>query len=300
MDCCTCCEELGSEKSCQENKPLKLKIIDTDKRYGSHVPLKSSMVETIASVPSCKCMQFYLGNSQSYNCRQLIEEDREKTLTYCDRYDTSFYIHCPLVAFSNLRRLDIVEKSKRIIADELQQIQGLPGACVLHVGKLGTIEQVCTHLNEIEIPTGEHPRMRRQLLMETAAGQGTELGRTWDEMRHLFEGLDYSRIGLCLDTQHLFASGMSDLQNHESIVKLFDAADSLSPNGIQLIHLNDSQKRFGSRVDRHESLRQGHIWNRSDEGLRSLFDRCFEDSVDLILETKNPNADLELISSTYI
>jgi deoxyribonuclease-4 len=294
-DCCCCSPDQAAEK-----KPIQLRILDPNKRYGSHVALRSSLVETLAATPGCKCMQFYLGGNQSYNCRHLSETDREKTLTYCDRYDTTFYIHCPLVAFSNLSRPEIVEKSKNVVADELAQIRDLPGACVLHVGKVGTIEQVCTNLNEIGIETGGHPRMRRQLLMECAAGQGTELGRTWDEMRHLFEGLDYGRVGLCLDTQHLFASAMSDLQTHESIVKLFDAAESICPNKIQLFHLNDSQKTFGSRVDRHAiRLREGFIWAESDEGLKTLFERCFEDSIDMVVESKDPASDVRLIRDLY-
>ena len=207
-------------------------------RYGSHVRLGQTMLKTISQHSNCKCLQFYLGSNFSYACRRISTPDREQTIDYCDRYDTTFYVHCPLTAFSNLSREDVVTKSKGVVSAELSELRCLPGACVLHVGKVGTIEQVCTHINDMDIRVGAHPRMRRQLLMECAAGQGTELGKTWDDLRHLFEGLDWNRVGLCLDTQHLFASGMSDLQSHESIVRLFDAAEEVCPAKIQLFHLN--------------------------------------------------------------
>ena len=282
-------------------KPLQLKVLPTEPRFGCHVGLRDSLLATLTqpSVQSCRCLQLYLGNNQSYSCRSLSPHDTRETAEYCSLHDRTFYIHAPLVTFSNLSRADVVEKSKTILTRELNEINGLPGACVTHIGKVGTIEGVATALNEISIPRGTG-RCPRSLLVESAAGQGTELGKTWDDLRHLFEALDTNKIGLCLDTQHIFASGMSDLYSHESIVKLFDQAKEVCPSGISLIHLNDSKKPFGSRVDRHENLREGYIWSQSDKGLRALMLRCFEDAVDIILETPDPSKDLTRISTNYL
>ena len=247
---------------------------------------------------SCPCVQLYLAGETSYDCPTLTEEDRSTSLKYCEQHDRTFYVHCPLVSFANLSNTDNVAKSRRVVAEELRQIRDLPGACVLHMGKVGSIGMIAECLNDLSVSRGTHPRMPRQLLLECAAGRGSELGKTWEEIRHLFEAVDTNTIGLCLDTQHLFASGMCRFDTAESVVRLFDAAEEVCPKSLALVHLNDSKKPFGSRVDRHESLGKGHIWSTSDESLKVLLARCREEKVDVVLETPTPAADLQRIQSS--
>lgn len=294
-DCCCSQNQSGSSKNL-----LRLNVIHTNVRYGSTVPLQNSLLSSIGYPGQCRCTQFFLGHPQTFDVQHFSVSDKANAKEYCDRYSHTFYIHCPLIAFANLSKPYIVSKSIQTVKKEINEIKSLPGACVLHIGKVGTIEQAAQAINDIQVPRGEHPLMPRTLLMESAAGQGTELGRSWDELRHLFEAIDYNTVGLCIDTQHIFASGMSKLDDHESIVKLFDAADSVCPSGISMIHLNDSERSFGSRVDRHENLCQGYIWGKSDSGLKALFARAFEEKIDLILETKNQKEDLIQISQKYL
>lgn len=88
---------------------------------------------------------------------------------------------------------------------------------------------------------------------------------------------------------------MCSFQTHEDVVKLFDDANSITPKGISMIHLNDSAKEFGSQVDRHAALRTGHIWYHSDEGLKSLIKISKDYGMDLISETDNPIGDSMLV-----
>jgi deoxyribonuclease-4 len=277
MECC-----------CQARVPLK------QSRCGCHLPMQPTLLQTLQQA-SCPCVQTFLAAETSYVCPTLSEEDRQASRAYCDLHDRTFYVHAPLVLFSNLSSPDIVTKSQRVITEELHQIRDLPGACVVHMGKKGTVEMLTEYLNDVVMSPGTHPRMPRQLLLECAAGQGTELGRTWEELRHLYEALDVRGIGLCLDTQHLFAAGMCRFDSVESVVRLFDAAEDVCPKSLRLIHLNDSKKPFGSRVDRHESLGKGYIWSESQESLRALVSRCREDQVDVVLETPTPVEDLKVI-----
>ena len=185
-------------------------------RCGADVSLQRTLYSTVSSAGT-KCCQLYLGNYLSYNCRTLSKEDKEQTLEYCEKHGCSFYVHCPLIA--NLAKVDSHD-SVRVVSKELDNIADLPCACVLHVGKVGSIEQVAANIDDI-ITAGfiEHSSFERvpyKLLLETAAGQGSELGRNWEEMRHLYEGIDKTRIGICLDTQHAFAAGMCSFADHES------------------------------------------------------------------------------------
>ncbi len=281
---------------CCAPKFLTLDIKYPGSRCGSTTQLRGSLYETISFLPKSKCIQMFLGNPISYNCIDITLEDKKRTLDYCVNNDTTFYIHCPFIA--NLAKQDCI-KSLKVLSKELDTISGLPAACVLHVGKVGTIENVSQRINEIQLnghlPSSNHFRVPFHLLLECAAGQGTELGKSWEEIRHLYEALDHTTVGLCIDTQHIYASGMCKLETHEDVVKLFDIADSITSKGISMIHLNDSVKDFGSRVDRHAPLKQGYIWSRNDEGLKALIKMSKDYGMDLISETPDPIGDIAII-----
>lgn len=273
----------------------RVAFMDEDPRHGCHVRLLKTLYESISTqVSECKCVQLYLGNKTTYVCRNLTDADRKATLEYCEKHNKTFYVHCPLIA--NLSKDTEYDKSMDVLGKELTQICGLPGSCVLHIGKLGTIENVSQRVNELcnngSLKRTRFERVPYPLLLESAAGQGTELGCNWEEMRHLFEGLDKTCIGLCIDTQHAFASGMCDFKNHESVVKLFDECDALSYDGVSMFHMNDSKKEYGSRVDRHEVLGKGYIWYKNDFSLRSLLSIARDREVDCISETDDGVGDI--------
>lgn len=288
---------------CCEGKGPRLRIHRSGQQFGAHVSLLPKLADTVAQLPTCRCLQTYLGNKQTYQVRTLSEKDREDTRRYCEEHDKCFYVHCPLIA--NLASITpgIADKSTKVVCDCLRQVQGLPCSCVLHIGKVGTIEQVSQRINEMSslgaLQRGSFERTPFTLLLEVAAGQGNELGTSWEQLRHLYEGLDKTLVGICIDTQHAFASGMCSFQNHEEVIRLFDHADSVVPRGISLFHLNDSKKAFGSRVDRHENLRQGYIWSQGDAGLKSLVQQSFDRGIDMVLETPSDriNEDLAILSS---
>ena len=307
---CCCAETLLPEHQIQ--RLPRLRVLDPKHRLGPHISLKNNIMDTLTQpgLGRCRCVQFFLGSPRTKVTRTIHQPEKEQVCAYCDRYNLSFYVHCPYIA--NLAKSEGTVKeitdTTNVISSQLGSLAGLPAACVLHIGKVGTLSNVATRINHLpNLQRGYHARAPRQLLLENAAGQGTELGKTWDELRLLFEAIDTNKVGLCLDTQHLFASGMCDFVGHESIVRMFDAAEAVCPGGLQLIHLNDSDRTFGSRVDRHASLLQGHIWGgndpatgeRSDESLRSLMERCHEKGIDTVLETPSQGFDLMLLKENY-
>jgi deoxyribonuclease-4 len=261
------------------------------------------MIDTITQY-EYPCCQFYLGGRTAYTYREITNEDRDAVHKHCIENNKTFYIHCPLISnLANTERDDVPLKTRATVLGEMTQIRDLPGACVVHIGKRGTIEQLVTRLNDMKISRGTSPRMPQQLLLESAAGQGTELGWTWDQLRHIYEGIDISTIGLCMDTQHAFAAGMSDFLNHESVCKFYDNVTSICSNKsttegslLRMIHLNDSLKEYESRVDRHESLGQGYIWSSSNS-LKSLLLQSADRHIDLISETPTPSLDVQMVKS---
>ncbi len=286
-----------------------IRVLDDRHRIGGHVELKKTLWQTLTqqSASGSHCCQFFLGSAQGYTGRILEKADIEKSIKYCETYGKTFYVHCPLIA--NLSKdpktidekdASILQKSWKVVASQVHQMNGFPAGCVLHMGSKGSVSNLINNLNDFDVPRNNHVSQQRLLNLENCAGQGTSIGRSFDELRQVFEGIDKNTIGLCMDTQHVFGSGASRLQTHEDIVKFFDEVENAKGGIPDVIHLNDSKKVFNSQVDRHECITDGFIWNEEREGLKYLLERCYEDRIDCILETPDATKDLTLIRSKFI
>lgn len=149
-------------------------------------------------------------------------------------------------------------KNELIRCDQL----GIP-VLVLHPGShLGDgeavgIRRIADAVNKIFDAV---PQVKTRLLLETTAGQGSNLGYTFEQIAAMMEEIDdKSRIGVCIDTCHIFAAGY-DLTTKAAYRKTFDAFDAvIGLSRLYLIHVNDAKKGCGSRVDRHEHIGDGEI-----------------------------------------
>jgi endonuclease IV len=285
MDCC-----------CTPRK-LTLKVRRGETRCGVTLPFMGTLLDTVSAMPPdcCKTIQTMVDDEDGF-IANISADDKRRTIEYCTRNNTSLYIHCPMR--TNLAK-PVAHIDTDVVKRELDIVAGMPAACVLHIGKVGTIENVAQRINDMQrlghLPLSPYSTVPYHLLLEIAAGQGSELGRTWEEIRHLYEALDYTRVGLCVDTQHAYASGMCEFQTHEQVVKLFDSAQHIMSKGISMLHINDSAKPFNSHVDRHAPLTKGYIWNRSQEGLLSLIRLCKDFELDMVPETTDPVNDISVM-----
>ena len=123
-------------------------------------------------------------------------------------------------------------------------------------------------------------------VLENTAGQGSNLGYLFEHLRTIIDLVDdKSRVGVCIDTQHAFASGYNLLGEDFDIVWK-DFNNIIGFNFLKGMHLNDSKKELASRVDRHETLRNGLLGE--SPFIRILTDSRFE-NIPLILETPDEN-----------
>lgn len=123
-------------------------------------------------------------------------------------------------------------------------------------------------------------------VLENTAGQGSNLGYRFEHLRTIIDLVDdKSRVGVCIDTQHAFASGYNLLGEDFDIV-WNDFNNIIGFNFLKGMHLNDSKKELASRVDRHETLRNGLLGE--SPFIRILTDTRFE-NIPLILETPDEN-----------
>lgn len=156
------------------------------------------------------------------------------------------------------------EKSRLAFRDELDRCDALgvpflvthPGAHMGDGAEAG-LARVAEAINRIH---AERPEGRTMTLLETTAGQGTCLGRTFEELAGIIELVeDKGRVGVCFDTCHAFAAGydLREREGYEATMRAFDEIVGFSR--LRAFHLNDSKKGLGSRVDRHAHIGEGEL-----------------------------------------
>lgn len=157
---------------------------------------------------------------------------------------------------------DTREKSLAAFADEMSACARLGiGKIVMHPGS-HTTDSPQTGLMRV-IEAFDHlfsqvPEYEGLVLLETTAGQGSNLGRHFEELRIIIDGSAYpDRFGICFDTCHTFAAGydISSPDGYAGVMEQFDRI--LGIERLLCFHLNDTKKGLGSRVDRHEHIGKG-------------------------------------------
>ena len=122
---------------------------------------------------------------------------------------------------------------------------------------------------------------------EATAGQGTNVGYKFEHIARIIAGIeDKSRVGVCIDTCHIFAAGydISTASGFESVMADFDRIIGIKY--LRAMHLNDAKKECGSRVDRHECLGKGFI---GLEGFKYIMQSKYFENMPLVLETPEPD-----------
>lgn len=172
-------------------------------------------------------------------------------------------------------------KSLEACREELERAEtlGIPYLVIhpgSHLGK-GEVAGLRLIAQALDLLLAETRGFKVQIVLETTAGQGTNLGSRFEHLAHLFERAKHpERLGVCLDTCHLFAAGY-EIRTKEGYEKTMEAFDWLvGLSRLRVLHLNDSKQDLGSRVDRHEHIGKGFLglspfrFILNDRRLRSL------------------------------
>ena len=213
----------------------------------------------------CKAIQIFTRNRNRWKSKEL--STREIDLFHKACKETSIRVvaaHSSYLINLASTRSHVFEKSVHALLQELERVERLeipflvmhPGA---HVGggeKQG-LAQIAGALNGVLQRTSDY---RVKILLETTAGQGTSLGYRLEQLAEILEITESrGRLGICLDTCHAFAAGYDfrTEKAYKQFLREFDRILGLTRLG--LLHINDSKKGLGSRVDRHEHLGAGCI-----------------------------------------
>ena len=240
---------------------------------GWHMKKQKTMEMTMLTIEDPqKPYQVFLGGPQSTSM-SITEEDMKKTKTMVDTVGYRMYVHSQYLI--NLCSDDMFP-SDLLIRNLIYAKQMNYKGVVVHTGKYmkkeinDAIGQMSFHLaRAMEHATEECP-----ILLETPSGQGTETLVNSDEFISFVHQFDDPRLRICIDTCHVFASGMDPLSYIMQVEKI-------NPALIQLIHLNDSKAPCGSCVDRHETIGLGHI---GMEKMTDITRYCFTKGYPMIHE----------------
>ena len=234
------------------------------------------------------CFMVYLGPPQN-TIRKPIESMNADKMALIAKENNicldDVIIHAPYIV--NLARKD-PEKfdfAVRFIATELSGVHNI--GCkylVLHPGsavdseRSEALNQVARGINEIIKLT---PNARSVIAIETMAGKGNEVGRTFEEIKFIIDNVnDKSRVGVCLDTCHINDGGYDLVNNYEGVISEFDEIIGLEY--LKVIHVNDSKNPLASHKDRHENIGFGNL---GFETIMKIFNDSRFINIPKILET---------------
>ncbi|MEA4901345.1 deoxyribonuclease IV [Desulfitobacterium sp.] len=152
------------------------------------------------------------------------------------------------------------EFAAQVMADDLERMEYLPNNFYnfhpgSHVGQGADagIEQITALLNALL-----KSEQTTTVLLETMAGKGTEVGRTFEELKRIIDGITLSeKVGVCLDTCHVYDGGYDIVHDLEGVLEKFDQVIGLDK--LRAIHLNDDMNPMGSHKDRHAKIGEGSI-----------------------------------------
>ena len=264
-------------------------------RLGAHESIAGGMYRAFDRALSvgCEAVQIFVKSNRSWAVKPLTEEDVARFKAKAAETN----IHPVVGHTSYLLNLAspkefLWHRSRDTLIVELERCEMLAVPyLVLHPGShVGTGEEVglarvAQALGEVHAATSG---FRTRILLETTAGQGTNLGYCFEHLAWLLEHTpEGERLGVCLDTCHVFAAGY-ELRTPEGYGATMVAFDQIvGLERLQAIHLNDSQHDLGSRRDRHEHIGKGFI---GLAGFRNVLNDSRLDGLPGLLETgKSPD-----------
>ncbi|MEX1010444.1 MAG: deoxyribonuclease IV [Balneolaceae bacterium] len=264
------------------------------KRYiGAHVSAAGG-VENVpgrANEIGATGFALFTKNQRQWSARPLTEESIAGFRSECEMYGFNMEGIMPhdsyLINLGHPER-EKLEKSRRAFLDELQRCEQLgirllnfhPGS---HLSKIDEKECLKRIAESINLALAETDYVTA--VIENTAGQGTNMGFRFEQLAEILEGVEQTdRAGVCIDTAHAFAAGY-DLSTDEGFQETFEEFDArVGFQYLRGMHLNDSKKKLGSRVDRHDSLGEGFI---GIEAFRRIMQDERFDGIPHILETPN-------------
>lgn len=222
--------------------------------------------------------QFFTRNPRGGSAKALDLEDIRNYLSFAEEKGIgNILAHAPYTLNACAKDEELRKFAFETMQDDLRRLEHLPGTMYnfhpgSHVsqGAEKGIELIAEHLNRLF-----EEEFSTTVLLETMAGKGSEVGRSFEELRAIMDKVDKrEKLGVCLDTCHVFDGGYDVVNDLDGVLKEFDSVIGLDK--LKAIHLNDSLNTLGCHKDRHAKIGEGGIGLAAmekiinDERLRTL------------------------------
>ena len=232
---------------------------------------------------------FFTRNPRGGNAKAIDEKDVEEFLLLAGAHGFGKIVaHAPYTMNCCAAKEDLRDFARNTMADDLKRMEYTPGNYYnfhpgSHVGQGAEtgIRKIAEILNDVLTE-----EQTTTVLLETMAGKGSEVGRNFQEIRSILDLVEKDhKMGVCLDTCHVWDGGYDIVHDLDGVLKEFDQVIGLSR--LKAIHLNDSLNGMGSHKDRHAKIGEGEI---GLEALVRVIRHPALAEIPFILETPNDDA----------
>ena len=230
--------------------------------------------------------QFFTRNPRGGKAKAIDEQDVKNFLEFMKENNFSQILaHAPYTLNACSNKEETREFALNTMADDLRRMEYTPnqlynfhpGSHVKQGAECG-IELIAGLLNEVLAP-----EQTTTVLLETMAGKGTEVGRTFEELAAIIERVELAdHVGVCLDTCHVWDGGYDIVGDLDGVLEEFDRVVGLPR--LRAVHINDSKNPCGAHKDRHEKIGQGFI---GVEAFERIVNHPALRELPFILETPN-------------
>lgn len=265
---------------------------------GAHMSIAGGYYKAVeaAATLGMETVQLFTKNNNQWRAKPLTDDD---VRLFRDALDTH-KLQVPCAHDSYLINIgspkdELWRKSIEALVVELERAEAL--------GLAGVVMHPGSHVDSSEaeglnrIVQGLNETLQRtkgfavELWLETTAGQGTNLGYRFEHLAHLIDQVkDNTRLGVCVDTCHVFAAGYGMKTKAEYTATMAELDDVVGLDRVRAFHLNDSKKPRGSRVDRHDHIGEGEL---GPEPFRFVLNDKRFAKLPMYLETKKEDRDGE-------
>ena len=229
---------------------------------------------------------FFTRNPRGGKAKEIDKKDVEKFLNFAKEHEFGKIVaHAPYTMNLCAAKEDVRSFSKEMLLDDLKRMEYTPynyynfhpGSHVGQGAEKGIV-LIAEALNE-----ALKPEQTTTVLLETMAGKGTEVGRTFEELREILDRVELNdKMGVCLDTCHVWDGGYDIVNDLDGVLNEFDRVIGL--DRLKAVHFNDSMNDCGSHKDRHAKIGEGKI---GAEAMRRVALHPLLEGRPFILETPN-------------
>ncbi len=232
------------------------------------------------------CFQYFSRNPQGGGSVKEVDPiDIKNFIDYANEHNIIALAHAPYTLNPCSATESTRDFAKIVFKGDIKTLEKFPNPLYnFHPGSHTTLDRETGINKTIEILNEViSPEQKTIILLETMSGKGSEIGITFEEIKQIIDGVIYKdKIGVCLDTCHIYSAGYDIVNNLDGVVNKFDQIIGLKK--LKAIHLNDSKMDYDSKKDRHEIIGSGTI---GKDAIIRIINHPLLRNIPFFLETPN-------------